>query len=74
MSVGKFDSERVNKNSRCVLLLRPSPQKDGQQVLYIETGKQFIYRICSLFGGDFNLAVWRFFFCLPNLNYANIIS
>ena len=28
------------------------------------------YRICGLFGGDFNLAVWRFFIGSPNLNYA----
>ena len=32
-----------------------------------------IYRIRSLFGSDFNLAVWRFFFCLPSLNNANIV-
>ena len=33
-----------------------------------------IYHIRSLFGGDFNLAVWRFFICPPNLNNANIRS
>ena len=33
-----------------------------------------IYRIRSLFGGDFNLTVWRFFVCPPNLNNANIRS
>ena len=31
------------------------------------------YRIRSLFGGDFNLAVWQFFVCLPNLNSTNIV-
>ena len=31
------------------------------------------YRIRSLFGGDFNLAVWRFFVHPPKLNDANII-
>ena len=28
------------------------------------------YHICGLFGGDFNLAVWRIFIGLPNLNHA----
>ena len=28
------------------------------------------YRIRGLFGGDFNLAVWRIFIGSPNLNYA----
>ena len=28
----------------------------------------------SLFGGDFNLAVWQFFVCTPNLNFGNIAS
>ena len=31
------------------------------------------YRIRSLFGGDFNLVVWRFFVHPPNLNDANIV-
>ena len=35
---------------------------------------QAAYRICGIFGGDFNLAVWRFFVRLPNLNDANIAS
>ena len=29
-----------------------------------------IYRIGGLFGGDFNLAVWRIFIGSPNLNHA----
>ena len=33
-----------------------------------------MYCIRSLFGGGFNLAVWRFFVCPPNLNNANIVS
>ena len=33
-----------------------------------------LYRIRSLFGGDFNLAVWQFFVLLPYLNNANIVS
>ena len=33
-----------------------------------------LYRIRSIFGGDFNLAVWQFFVCPPNLNDANIAS
>ena len=28
------------------------------------------YRICGLFGSDFNLVVWRAFAGLPNLNHA----
>ena len=28
------------------------------------------YRICGLFGSDFNLAVWQIFIGLPNLNHA----
>ena len=32
------------------------------------------YRICSLFDGDFNSAVWQFFACPLNLNNANIVS
>ena len=32
------------------------------------------YRICGIFGGDFNLAVWRFFVRPPNLNDANVAS
>ena len=32
------------------------------------------YHIRGIFGGDFNLAVWRFFVCPPNLNNANIAS
>ena len=31
------------------------------------------YRIRSLFGGDFNLVVWRFFIRPANLNNANIV-
>ena len=33
-----------------------------------------MYRICGIFGGDFNLAVRRFFVRPPNLNDANIAS
>ena len=33
----------------------------------------YTYRLRGLFGGDFNLAVWRFFTCPPNLNKANIV-
>ena len=29
-----------------------------------------VYRIHGLFGGDFNLAVWRIFIGSPNLNHA----
>ena len=29
-----------------------------------------IYHVRGLFGGDFNLAVWRIFIGSPNLNYA----
>ena len=32
----------------------------------------YSYRISSLFGGGFNLAVWQVFICPPNLNDANI--
>ena len=32
------------------------------------------YRIRSIFGGDFNLAVWQFFVHPPNLNDPNIAS
>ena len=28
------------------------------------------YRIRGLFGGDFNLTVWRIFIGLPNLNHT----
>ena len=28
------------------------------------------YRICGLFGGDFNSAVWQIFIGSPNLNHA----
>ena len=28
------------------------------------------YRICGLFGSNFNLAVWSNFIGSPNLNYA----
>ena len=34
------------------------------------TGLSGKYHIRGLFGGDFNLAVWRIFIGLPNLNYA----
>ena len=39
---------------------------------YIHSGG--VYCIRSLLGGGFNLAVWRFFVCLPHLNNANIVS
>ena len=29
-----------------------------------------LHRISGLFGGNFNLAVWRIFIRLPNLNHA----
>ena len=29
-----------------------------------------MYRIHGLFGGNFNLAVWRIFIDLPNLNHT----
>ena len=29
-----------------------------------------IYRICGLFGSDFNLAVGQIFIGLPNINHA----
>ena len=29
-----------------------------------------VYRIRGLFGGDFNLVVWRIFIGSPNLNHA----
>ena len=32
--------------------------------------KLYKYRICGLFGGDFNLAVWQIFIGSPNLNHA----
>ena len=31
------------------------------------------HRLRSLFGNDFNLAVWQFFVRWPNLNNANIV-
>ena len=34
-----------------------------QKYVYYKT-----YRIHGLFGSDFDLAVWRFFSCPPNLN------
>ena len=39
--------------------------------VYVSYGK---YCVRSLFGGDFNLAAWRFFVRPPNLNDANIVS
>ena len=33
-------------------------------------GRRKVYRIHGLFGGDFNLAVWRIFIGSPNLNHA----
>ena len=48
------------------------------QVVYVAAEPEFqesgTYRIRSIFGGDFNLVVWQFFVCLPNLNDANIAS
>ena len=42
--------------------------------LELDSKGKTLYRIRSIFGGDFNLAVWRFFVRPPNLNDANIAS
>ena len=39
-------------------------------VFATELSPHAVYRICGLFSGDFNLADWRIFIGLPNLNHA----
>ena len=49
--------------------------KDGINIAGYELANK--YRIRSLFGGDFNLAVvliWRFFICLPNLIWRKAVA